>query len=102
MLLSQDKRCVEALNHILKNYDYLEYDEKRSHNKDRLYVKVIRPNADRDPLDAIKIRRALKQVLNRVFINVFVGCRSTSWSTKWTNYYIAECKSLSAYMNNSQ
>jgi hypothetical protein len=97
-MLSQDKTTVNELKHILKDYDFLQYDERRSCNKDHLHVKVTCLNADRDLSVAVNIRRRLTQALNRYFINVFVGRSRPSWSTKWTSFYITECKSLSAYM----
>lgn len=42
MKLSENPKLVETLKRILKEYDYLEYDENRSKG-DVLYVKVTSP-----------------------------------------------------------
>ena len=47
MKLSENPKIVETLKRILKNYDYLEYDENRSKG-DVLYVKVTVPDTERD------------------------------------------------------
>ena len=47
MKLSENPKIVESLKQILKDYDNLEYDEKRSMG-DVLYVKVTDTNTERD------------------------------------------------------
>ena len=47
MKLSDNLKIVEILKRILKEYDYLEYDEKRSKD-DVLFVKVIATDSKRD------------------------------------------------------
>ena len=47
MKLSENTKIVQTLKQILKEYNYLDYDEKRSKG-DVLYVKVTDPNTERD------------------------------------------------------
>lgn len=44
MLLSRNTEVIEALNHILKDYDFLVYDSSKSRRKPYLQVRVINPD----------------------------------------------------------
>ena len=67
MQLWEDQEIVDVLKHILKDYDYLEYDEAVSRHINGLQVKVTRLDADRDISVASNICQALGQATERYF-----------------------------------
>ena len=70
MILSEDQGIVEKLQDILKNYDYLRYDEGYSRNRDLLRVKVTRSDAERNDNDMWHIHRALVKATVQQFLPV--------------------------------
>ena len=66
MKLSENTKIKDTLKQILKEYNYLEYDEKRSKG-DVLYVKVTDPNTKRDFEICGKIRNQLEKITNLSF-----------------------------------
>ena len=60
MKLSENPEIVETLKRILKDYDYLEYDEDRSKD-DTLSVKVTAPDTKRYFEISGKIRNKLEK-----------------------------------------
>ena len=66
MKLSENPEIVETLKRILKDYDYLEYDEDRSKD-DTLSVKVTAPDTERYFEISGKIRSKLEKSTNLSF-----------------------------------
>lgn len=66
MLLTENSKIVQTLKHIVKNYDYLEFDEDRS-NDDVLSIKVIMSNTKRDLGCCEIIRQELENSTNLSF-----------------------------------
>lgn len=66
MKLSENSKIVGTLTRILKEYDYLEYDEKRSKD-DVLFVKVTDPDTERDFKICENIRNKLEKTTNLSF-----------------------------------
>ena len=71
MQLWEDQAVVHALEHALKSYDYLEYDEAGSKHINALKVRVKADhlNADRDISVAGKVCRALEKETGRRFLS---------------------------------
>ena len=69
MKLSETPEIVQTLKQILKEYNYLEYDVKRSKG-DVLYVKVTDPNTERDFKICGKIRDQLEKSTNLSFLSL--------------------------------
>ena len=91
MLLSEDQAVVDALKKILEGYEYLEYDEESSKNRDFLRVKVTDPTADRDISVAARISRELGRVTGRDFLNpTSVGSGTRNPDTDWGGFNIHE------------
>lgn len=91
MQLWEDQKVVHALKHILKDYDYLEYDEAASKRINALKVKVTRLDADRDISAAGDICSALqKETGRRFFVPSVVTQGSQSWITEWTYFNVRE------------
>lgn len=67
MQLSENPKIVETLRRILKDYDYLKYDENRSMG-DVLYVKVTVPDTERDFQICGNIRDKLEKLTNLSFV----------------------------------
>ena len=69
--LSEDQVVVEALKHILEDYDFLEYDEVLSKNENYLRVKIIRRDMYRHSLLVVrpKIIRVLEKTTNKCFMD---------------------------------
>ena len=82
MQLWQNQHIVDALNQILTDYDYLEYDEDTSKQDingiqdNGLHVKVIHQNANSDSSDACDICERLGQMTGRLFYPVFFSLGS--------------------------
>ena len=66
MKLSENPKIVQTLKRILKEYDYLEYDENRSKG-DVLFVKVIAPDTERDFDICENVRNKLEKSTNMNF-----------------------------------
>ena len=66
MKLSEDKTVIDALKRILEDYDYLEYDEVYSENRDLLKVKVTK-NVDKDFTVTRQIVKKLEQCTGKDF-----------------------------------
>ena len=66
MKLSENPKIVQALKRILKDYDSLQYDEKRSKG-DVLSIKVTSPNTERDFEICENVRNALEKSTNMSF-----------------------------------
>lgn len=93
MFLSEDQAVVDALKKILEDYEYLEYDEAYSRNRDLLRVKVTDPKPDRDISVAHRISRELGQVTGRYFLNpASVGSGPRNPETDWAYFNIREYK----------
>lgn len=93
MLLSENQAVVDALKEILEGYEYLEYDEEYSRNRDFLRVKVTDPETDRDISDAHSISRELGQVTEKYFLNpASVGSGPRNPETDWAYFNIREYK----------
>ena len=91
MLLSEDQAVVDALKEILEDYEYLEYDEESSGNRDFLRVKVTDPTADRDISVAHRIRRELGRATGRYFLNpTSAGSGQRNLDTDWGGFNIRE------------
>ena len=90
-LWEDDQEIVEALKHILEDYDYLEYDEEASRRSYGLRVKVTRLDADRDFSVTGHICRALGQATGRrFFVPGVVTHESQNWETAWRFFTIRE------------
>ena len=92
MKLSENQNVINALKHILEDYEYLEYDEKESSNMNHLVVKVTDINAVRDSGDAKWIVEKLTGTTGLefnpvVFPNVKAGLNP---NTGWTRFNIRE------------
>ena len=90
MQLSENPKIVQTLKRILKEYDYLEYDERRSKG-DVLYVKVTNPNTERDFEVCGKILRKLEKFTNLSFFVPGPGPGSVysegaDWTKAWTYF----------------
>ncbi len=88
MKLSENTKIVQALKQILKDYDYLEYDEKRSKG-DVHYVKVTDPNTDRDFEICGKIRDQLEKSTNLSFYVPGPGSvysDGKDWAKVWNHF----------------
>ena len=91
MRLWEDQEIVDALKHILENYDYLEYDEAISKRTNGLGVKVTRLDADRDFSVTGYICRALEQTTGRrFFVSGVVIHSSQDWEKDWTFFTVRE------------
>ena len=89
--LCEDQEIVDALKHILENYDYLEYDEEASERTNGLRVKVTRLEADRDFSVTGHICRALEQSTGRrFFVPGVVTHGSQNWEEEWTFFTVHE------------
>ena len=68
--LSEDQVVVEALKHILGDYDFLEYDEVLSKNENYLRVKIICRDMFRHSLSVVgpKIIGALEKTTDKCFV----------------------------------
>ena len=90
MKLSENPKIVQTLKQILKEYNYLEYDEKRSKG-DVLYVKVTDPSTERDVEICGKIRDQLEKSTNLSFFVPGPGPGSVysegnDWAKVWTYF----------------
>ena len=92
MKLSQDTTVVNAIKCILKDYDYLEYNESQSKNESFLHVDVIDRKPDSAYSDKINIVIALEQTTRRYFSSNEVGCGGKNLRTSWCNFRIRERK----------
>ena len=91
MRLWEDQEIVDALKHILEDYDYLEYDEEASRRTNGLRVKVSRLDTDRDFSVTGHICRSLEQVTGRLFfVPGVVTHGSQNWETEWTFFTVRE------------
>ena len=92
MQLWEDKEIVNALNQILKDYDYLEYDEAFSKHGNALEVNVTCFDIERDFSVGNKIGdeicRRLGKATGRCFEATFVGKEFVLW----TGFFIYEYK----------
>ena len=87
MKLAECQEVANALNLILKDYPYLEYNEASSQNHDFLRVKVKTTHLEtkRDfPTDADKIREKLEEITKKKFRPI---SRSGDSSTKLDKHY---------------
>ena len=66
MKLSKNPKVVQTLKRILKDYDYLEYDENRSKD-DVLSVQVTTPDTERDFEICENVRNKLEKSTNLSF-----------------------------------
>lgn len=66
MKLSENSKIIETLKRVLKDYDYLKYDENRS-NGDVLSVKVTASNTAHDFECYENIRKELEKTTNQSF-----------------------------------
>ena len=90
-LWEDDQEIVEALKHILEDYDYLEYDEEASRRSYGLRVKVTRFDVDRDFSVTGHICRALGHATGRrFFVPSVVTHGSQNWDTAWRFFTIRE------------
>ena len=90
MKLSGNPKIVETLKRILKDYDYLEYDENRSKG-DVLYVKVTAPDTERDFDICGNIRNKLEKSTNLSFFVPGPGpgsvySKGADWAKAWTYF----------------
>ena len=88
---AEDQQVVEALKKILKDYDYLEYDEKFSSFREKLelHVKVTNSDAIRNANVLIRIRDRLEDATNRKFMKPLPD--SYNWhDTNWTAFVLCE------------
>ena len=91
MQLWKDQTVVEALNKILEDYDYLEYDEAASKRINALKVKVTRSDVKRDISVAGRICRALeKETGRRFFVPSVVTHGAQNWAKVWTYFNVRE------------
>ena len=91
MLLSENQSVVDALKKILEDYEYLEYDEEYSRNRDLLRVKVTDPKTDRDISDAHDISRILGISTGRDFRSPgSAGSGPRNPDTDWGGFNICE------------
>ena len=91
MRLWEDQKIVDALKHILEDYDYLEYDEVASKRTNGLRVEVTRLDADRDFSVTGHICRALEQAIGRrFFVPGVVTHGSQNWEKEWTFFTVRE------------
>ncbi len=90
MQLSENPKIVEALKRILKDYDYLEYDESRSKG-DVLSVKVTILDTERDFEVCGRICNKLEEATNLSFFVPGPGPGSVysngaDWAKVWTYF----------------
>jgi hypothetical protein len=91
MQLWENQTIVDALKHILKDYDYLEYDETASKRVNALHVKVTRLNAKRNISVAGKICKVLEKATGRrFFVPSVVSHGSQNWITEWPWFNVRE------------
>ncbi len=64
--IAEDLKIAETINQILKDYDFLEYDEKQSRD-DILCIKVTHPEIERDFEYCENIRKKLEKSTNLSF-----------------------------------
>lgn len=87
--LSGESDVVGALQQILEDYDYLEYDEAASKHSKGLRVIVTDLKADRDFSVTNRICRALEQATGRrFFVPGVVTQGSQNWETEWTFFTV--------------
>ena len=90
MLLSRNTKVIEALDHILTDYNYLVYDISASRNKAYLQVSVINPDHPvRDVSVAGRVCRELEQITGESFSVCAYVCAGV-----WTYFTISEDKRL--------
>ncbi|MYB63493.1 hypothetical protein F4X73_02275 [Candidatus Poribacteria bacterium] len=91
MKLAEDQQVIEALKQILKNYDYLEYDETWS-VLDELRIKVIDLNAKRNLQVIAEIHRRLQGTTNRKFSYLHGGqyTDTDNFNEVWTDFTFTE------------
>ena len=90
MKLSENPKIVETLKRILKDYDYLEYDENRSKD-DVLYIKATYTDNERDFECYENIRGKLEKSTNLSFFVPGPGPGSVyseeaDWAKAWTYF----------------
>ena len=91
MELWEDRKVVNALNHILKDYNYLKYDEASSKRISGLHIKVTLLEADRDILVALKICKTLGEITGkRLSTPTFNTHGHPDWNKKWTSFNLHE------------
>ncbi len=90
ILLSRNTKVIEALNYILRDYNYLFYDISASRNKPYLQVRVVNPDhTEPDMSVAGYVCRELEQMTEICFyVHVYV-CEDV-----WTHFRISEDKLL--------
>ena len=81
MSLSKNQEIVDALKHILEDYDYLEYDEEYSRNRDLLHVVVTSLDAERDEDDMWEIRKRLERATGQQFAPVGKVRGNNDWTS---------------------
>ena len=88
MKLSENPKIVQTLKRILKEYDYLEYDENRSKD-DELSVQVTAPDTERDFDICENIRKKLEKSTNQSFFVPGLGSvysERADCSKAWTYF----------------
>ena len=93
MQLWKDQKVVQALEHILEGYDYLEYDEETSKRINALKVKVKKDhlNTKRDISVAGNICSALqRETGRRFFVPSVVTQGGQNWNTDWQYFNVRE------------
>ena len=86
---------INALNRILENYDYLEYDESNSEGIVKLRVKVKETclEAERDSEVMHQIKNELESATGRFYVPIHPVLRSLSdevWGRKWKYFTLHE------------
>lgn len=90
MLLSRNTEVIETLNHILKDYDFLVYDNSKSRYKPYLQVRVINPDQTTfDVSVAGIVCRKLEQIIGECF-----SVRAYVYGDVLTHFRISEDKLL--------
>ncbi len=94
MRLSEDRQVVEALNQILEEYPYLEYDEER-HQRDRNFGGLqinVRPKDKRDVQVIWDIRERLGRATNRDYFFTYGGSYpgADNFAEAWTYFTLRE------------
>lgn len=92
--LSEDKQVVGALNQILEEYPYLEYDEQRP-QRDRSFGGLqinVRPKAERNVQVIWDIREKLKRATHRDYFFTYGGSYSgaDNLDEAWTYFTLRE------------
>ena len=92
MKLSENQNIVDALKHILEDYEYLEYDKKESSNMNHLVVKVTDLNAVRSYNAARRIKEELTKATRLEFNPVVLPNPKPGHApnTSWTHFNIRE------------